>query len=173
MGFFTLDREILNHPLWLEEPFTKGQAWVDLIGLANHKDTRLMVRGKFVDAKRGDVNRSFRWLAKRWQWSPHKVARFIKLLEAEQMATHKTAQGETVVTICNYSYWQEKYLRDGTQNDTQNGTRTAHPRHTNNNVNNSNNILKQSSYAQSAAKKEEDEKWLEELQKKVSLRLSR
>jgi hypothetical protein len=110
MGFFTIDRELLTHDLWLEKPFSRGQAWVDLIGLANHCDTKLMVRGKSIEAKRGEVNRSFRWLADRWGWSRTKVNNFISFLEEQGMVSHETRQGETVLTLCNYCVWQDKYL---------------------------------------------------------------
>lgn len=126
MGFFTIDRELLTHDLWLEKPFSRGQAWVDLIGLANHSDTKLMVRGKSIEAKRGEVNRSFRWLADRWGWSVNKVRRFIEFLEAEHMVEHKTEHGETVLTLCNYCVWQDKYRSNGTPN----GTGTEHSRNT-------------------------------------------
>lgn len=128
MGFFAIDRELLTHELWLddEEPFCKRCAWVDLIGLANHSDTKLMVRGKVIEAKRGEVNRSFRWLADRWGWSVNKVRRFIEFLEAEHMVEHKTEHGETVLTLCNYCVWQDKYRSNGTPN----GTGTEHSRNT-------------------------------------------
>lgn len=124
MGFFTIDRELLTHDLWLEKPFSRGQAWVDLIGIANHSDTKLMVRGKSIEAKRGEVNRSFRWLADRWGWSPDKVRRFVDLLETRQMVVHETRQGETVLTLCNYCVWQDKYLKDETRNKTDYETPT-------------------------------------------------
>ena len=38
-SFFTIDRKLLEEELWLAEPFTKGQAWLDLIGRASYKDT--------------------------------------------------------------------------------------------------------------------------------------
>ena len=119
MGFFTIDRELLTHDLWLEKPFSRGQAWVDLIGLANHSDTKLMVRRKVIEAKRGEVNRSFRWLADRWGWSRTKVNNFISFLEGQGMVSHETRQGETVLTLCNYCDWQDKYLSKEPQKEPQ------------------------------------------------------
>lgn len=125
-GFIIADRDLFTHPIWLAEPFTKGQAWLDLIGLANHSETELIVRGKTITAKRGEINRSYRWLARRWQWSPNKVIRFVEFLEAERMIETKTEQGETVLKLCNYCYFQDRYRKNGTQNGTPDGTLTEH-----------------------------------------------
>ena len=131
MGFFALDRELLSHEIWLEEPFTKGQAWVDLIGLANHDECKMYIRNKSIECQRGEVNRSFRWLGRRWKWSTDKVIRFIKFLEAEQMVRHETRQGETVITLCNYSLWQDKYRHNKTPNETDVETQTRQQHDTN------------------------------------------
>ena len=37
-GWIKLHRTLQDNKLWYSEPLTKGQAWVDLILLANHKD---------------------------------------------------------------------------------------------------------------------------------------
>lgn len=126
-GYFIVARNVFSHWIWTDdEPFCRRAAWIDLIGLANYTDTKLMVRGKVIDAKRGEVNRSIRWLANRWHWSKSKVERFIALLEKEGMARHETRQGEGVLILCNYSDWQDMWK----ENETQNETRTGHARDT-------------------------------------------
>lgn len=132
MGWIKLDRKIMDNDfLWgCEEPFSRGQAWTDLLLLANHKDGRLSIRGEMVDVKRGDVNRSLRSLAKRWGWSVGKVTRFIDKLESEGMVVKKqnTRWNTTTeaITIVNYAYFQDVPSADGTQN----GTPTEHTRNT-------------------------------------------
>ena len=42
-GFAPVYRSLSEHPLWLGEPFTRGQAWVDLLMLVNYKDSRIMI----------------------------------------------------------------------------------------------------------------------------------
>ena len=127
-GFFIVARSLFSHWLWLsDEPFCRRAAWIDLIGLANHTDTTMMVRGKTIECKRGEVNRSIRWLADRWHWTKSKVERFIKLLEKEGMARHEVRQGEGVLIICNYCSWQDAWK----QNETEDETRTRHQRDTN------------------------------------------
>ena len=77
--FFTIDRKLLEDELWLSEPFTKGQAWLDLIGRASYKDTE--------ELKRGEIITTERELASRWHWQPSKVHRFLGWLEGEGMIT--------------------------------------------------------------------------------------
>ena len=59
-GWVSLHRKISDNPLWLAEPFTRGQAWVDIFLQANHKDKWFIVRGNRVDVKRGQVGRSIK-----------------------------------------------------------------------------------------------------------------
>jgi hypothetical protein len=40
--FFKIDRKLLESEWWVSEPFSKPQAWVDLIGLANYGDVKRM-----------------------------------------------------------------------------------------------------------------------------------
>lgn len=127
-GYFIVARNVFSHWIWTDdEPFCRRAAWIDLIGLANYTDTKLMVRGKVIDAKRGEVNRSIRWLANRWHWSRGKVERFLSALEADGMLSQKTSHGETVLTICKYSVWQDMWKENGPQNEPQ----TGHERATN------------------------------------------
>ena len=80
-GWVKFHRRFLDSDLWLSEPFTKGQAWVDLFSIANHKNGFIRVRGNRVEVKRGQVGWSQVRLAKRWKWSRGKVRRFLDELE--------------------------------------------------------------------------------------------
>lgn len=135
-GFVVLWRKIADNRIWLDEPFTRGQAWVDLIMLANHKDGFLRVRGNRLEVKRGDVGWSKQRLSKRWQWSIGKVTRFLVELENDLQIVQKTV-GKTehricsIITINNYETyqgWTDKRNTDGTQ--------TEHRQVANNNGNN-------------------------------------
>ena len=57
-GWFKTHRKMLDSDLWLCEPFTRGQAWVDLIGLASFNDSFFYVRGNRVDVRRGQDRKS-------------------------------------------------------------------------------------------------------------------
>ena len=102
-------RDIENSWLWEERPFSRGQAWVDLLLLAKFRDERFISRrGNLVDGKRGHVYRSISSLADRWGWSRKKVDHFFNQLESDNMikVNKKRASEETSIFIVNYSKYQ-------------------------------------------------------------------
>jgi hypothetical protein len=52
-GWIKIHRDILYHEIWSDKPFSKGQAWIDLILMANHSDNKCMVGNKVEEIKRG------------------------------------------------------------------------------------------------------------------------
>lgn len=119
-NFFLLNRSLLDHWLWQDKPFAKGQAWIDLLALANHTDKKKEHRGKIIECKRGDVNLSMLELSKRWGWTRGRTERFLKLLESDGMVKVKTTTNRTTVTIENY----ERYQAERATYDTTNEQRT-------------------------------------------------
>lgn len=45
-GWVKLYRKLMDNPIWLEERFTKGQAWVDLIMLSNFESRIIVCDGE-------------------------------------------------------------------------------------------------------------------------------
>lgn len=107
MGWIRIDRSILEHWVWKEEPFSKGQAWIDLLLLADKDNSKLPYKGEVIDLKRGDVNRSILWLSDRWGWSRDKTRNFLKTLESDGMVTIKATTHRTTITIVNYGKFQD------------------------------------------------------------------
>jgi DNA replication protein DnaD len=107
-GWVKIHRRLIENPLWTCEPFTRGQAWVDLLILANHKDSFYYKRGHKIDVKRGQLSRSIVELSDRWNWSRSKVNKFLKELEKEQQIEQQKSNVTQVVTIVNYDLYQEK-----------------------------------------------------------------
>lgn len=108
MGYFKVDRQIFDHWLWEDQPFSRGQAWIDLIGLANYEDGKTPYKGKAISCKRGTVYRSISYLATRWGWSREKTRNFLKLLESDNMVTIKATTNRTTITIVNYGKFQDQ-----------------------------------------------------------------
>lgn len=137
-GWVCVHRSLLDHYLWEDKPFSKGQAWIDLVLLANHEDKKMLFDGQVITIKRGQHLTSIRKLAERWGWGRHKISIFLKLLENDKMANIKRDTHCTLITLVNYSVYQdlenEKGTRTGHGGDTV-GTRWD----TNNNDNNDNN----------------------------------
>lgn len=107
-GWVKINRSLADNPLWTCEPFTRGQAWVDLIMLANHKDSFFYVRNIKVNVKRGQVAWSEPRLAERWKWSRTKVRKFLKDLEKEQQIIQQKSNVTQVITLVNYDKYQNK-----------------------------------------------------------------
>jgi len=118
-GFIALYRDVLDHWLWDDKPFSRGQAWIDLLLTVNHTDKKIMFNGELTTIKRGQTITSIRQLCDRWGWSNNKVTRFLKMLESEQMLTRKSDTKKTVVTIDNYSFWQDQENEKRQQSDTK------------------------------------------------------
>lgn len=107
MGWVKLDRQIFDHWLWQEKPFSIGQAWVDLILLASYEDGVQYYKGDLIERKRGEVCASLKWLASRWGWSTGKVSRFLNVLQKNKMVTQKRNANGTVLSLENYSRFQD------------------------------------------------------------------
>jgi len=140
-GYIKLWRRLQDSSLWNRERFTRGQAWVDLIMLANHKDGHIRKRGIKIPILRGEIGWSERELAKRWKWSRGKVRRFmIELCQKnDQYLVPQTVPQKKNVTskylIKNYGLYQQ----NGTTNDTTNGPQTDRKRYQNKNDKNEKN----------------------------------
>ena len=113
-GWITIPREeIEGNSLYFLEPFTKWQAWIDLVQAAryDHKPTKFQSRGCIVSYGRGQLAHSMHTLAARWKWSVPKVSRFLQLLEKEKKIVTQKSGVTTVTTILCY----EDFYRDVTQ----------------------------------------------------------
>lgn len=122
-GWISLHRQLVDHWLWTDKPFSKGQAWIDLLMLAKHRDDKLISQGKLIDGKRGSVYRSVLFFANRWGWDRKKVKRFLDALECEGMITVNSTTHGTTISIINYSKFQDS----GTANETADGITTPQP----------------------------------------------
>ena len=120
-GWIKLHRQIADNPLWKSEAFTRAQAWVDLILLANHKDSFFYKRGIKIDVKRGQLGVSEKGLADRWKWSRNKVKKFLKELENEHQIKVIKNNVTQVVTVLNYNEFQQEKTPSRTPNVTPKG----------------------------------------------------
>ena len=112
-GWQKIYRDIQEHWLWEDKPFSRGQAWIDLILLVNHEDNKTLIDGELIEVKRGSKITSLRKLADQWGWSTTKVKKFLELLQKEQMIKFESDNKKTLVSIENYSVYQSK---DNTEN---------------------------------------------------------
>ena len=118
-GWIKIYRKIQDNPLWNEKPFSRGQAWVDLILLANHKDGYIRKRGVKVDIKKGQLGWSIKGIADRWGWSQGKVKRFLKELKNEEQIEEQNNSLTSLITITNYLNHQSSREQNGEQTESR------------------------------------------------------
>lgn len=106
-GWLKLYRSIKGHWLWEDKPFSRGQAFIDLLLMVNHKDNKILFNGELIEVKRGSRITSLRQLSEGWGWSTSKTKKFLELLEKEKMITIKSDNKKTLVTIENYGLYQD------------------------------------------------------------------
>ena len=106
-GWIKLHRKIREcESIWNDKPFSRGQAWIDLLLIANHEDKEIMFDGSMYMVKRGQKLTSIRKLSEQWGWSRTKTTKFLNELEKAQMLEVKSDTKKTVLTIVNYDIYQ-------------------------------------------------------------------
>lgn len=120
-GWIKIHRKVLSHPMYYAEPFTRMQAWFDLLLLANIDARAISVRGIRLEIKRGMVVNSKDWLADRWRWSRGKVTRYLDMLETDGMIEQQKSRVITCISIRNFDHYQLDDTTNGTTNSTTNG----------------------------------------------------
>ena len=117
-----LYRSLMSHPLWTRDPFTYGQAWVDLIMMVCFADTDHFHRGKLYELSRGSIFTSIEYLSKRWHRSRTWTRGLLKTLKSLKMVSIYSTTRGTMITIENYASFQGQGPTKGTTEETTEGT---------------------------------------------------
>ena len=134
-GWVKTYRSLTDHWVWQDKPFSKGQAWMDLLLMVNHSEKKILIDGKLENVERGQTVSSIRKLCDRWGWSNTKVKNFLKMLENDSMIHVKSDTKKTVITIVNYSVYQDSENEKTTLKRQSSDTKTSQ-KHTNKNEKN-------------------------------------
>lgn len=133
-GYIKLHRTIFSHWVWKDKPFSKGQAWVDLVMMANYKANKFVLGNEIVEVERGQFITSELKLMERWGWGKSKTRGFLKVLEDDGMIIKKSDRQKTTINIINYPLYQDSETTDEPQTDheqTTNEPQTDHKPDTN------------------------------------------
>lgn len=123
LGFIPLYRSIQEHWIWSnDEPFSKGQAWIDLLLSVNHEDKKLKVGCNIITIHAGQMWTSYVKLANRWNWSRERVYRYTKMLKNDGMINVDATPNGTLLTIVNYGDFAYQRNADETTNKTTDKT---------------------------------------------------
>ena len=115
-GWIKLHRSITRH--WLydsNEPFTKREAWVDILLQVNHSAQKVNIGNTIIECNPGESLNSLDTWGARWKWNKSKVRRFLKLLESDSMVVLKSERKTTRLTVVNYETYQVERNADETQ----------------------------------------------------------
>lgn len=134
-GWIKLHRQLMESDMWEEKPFSRGQAWVDLLLMVNFEEKKILFDGDMIPVNRGQKITSIRKLCERWGWSNSKVNKFLTVLKNEKMIDVKSDTKKTVVTVVNYDVYQQYDNEKTSQKHHRNDTETSQ-KHTNKNLKN-------------------------------------
>ena len=121
MGWIKLDRNLQRHWIWNKEPFSRGQAWIDLLMSACWREQKQLFKGKIQVQQVGKVYISKSYLATKWHWDRRKVDRFLTTLASDGMIRLECTTDGTVIAIENYEIYQVRGTADGTSDGLENG----------------------------------------------------
>ena len=121
--YFIIKRKVVTDKLYYLEPFTKWQAFFDMIRMANWDDGSFESGLDQINLSRGEFIHTEEHLAEVWKWSRGKVRRFIKWLEKDDRLTVRktvlvSGQTRNIVKLVNYPKHQFPIGGDGTSLDT-------------------------------------------------------
>ena len=144
-GWILLHRKIREcGVIWDDKPFSRGQAWIDLLMMANHEDKDIYFDGGVHKVLRGQKLTSIRKLSEEWGWSRTKTTKFLNDLKNAEMLAIKSDTKKTVITIVNYDNYQDlenqKEPQKSHRKATEKPQKDTNKELINNNKNNSNNI---------------------------------
>ena len=98
-----LSRRFFANPLWVEpREYSRAEAWLDLIQAAGIEERVIILDGRAIESRRGELAASRRFLENRWRWSAGKVTRFLDMLKSQGMIETRKEHGQTVIRLCNY-----------------------------------------------------------------------
>ena len=120
-GYVKIHRELMDDPVWTSEKFTRGQAWLHLIMLANSNPGYVRKRGTRINLSRGSVGYSIKELSRIFNWSESKTRRFRDELESDGKITFDKTNVSCTITLMNYDFWQGNDWQTRRINERTNG----------------------------------------------------
>ena len=79
-GWVSIHRKLWDNWIWKDKPFSKGQAWIDILLMVNHSPNKIYFHDELIEVDRAERITSETKLSERWGWSRTKVRNFLELL---------------------------------------------------------------------------------------------
>ena len=107
-GWVGLYRSIVRHWIYpTNRPFTKYEAWIDLLLMVNFEDKKVFIGEDLCDCLKGEIITSQLKLMNKWKWSKSKLLKFFSVLENDKMCAIKRDNKKTTIKLCNYINYQD------------------------------------------------------------------
>ena len=119
-GWIKLHKSIMDHWLWGDPVVIK--AWLDLLLSVNYMDKKVLFNGRLITVKKGQIITSIRKLTERWGCTRRKANNIITMFAEDGMIDIKRDKGGTLLTIVNYSIYQDVRDTDSTTESTTQDT---------------------------------------------------
>lgn len=116
-GWVRIDRSIRDSWIWKGEPFSKGQAWMDLLLRAAYEDKTVYYQDHIFHLKRGQLVTSYRQLAKDWGWGFRRTVRYTEMLKDDGMIIINGSTNGSTITIVNWDKFQVLGHTNSSTND--------------------------------------------------------
>lgn len=127
-GFIPVYRSIQDNWVWAnDEPFSKGQAWIDLLLSVNHEARKIKVGCTIRTIKAGQMWTSYKKLSKQWGWSYNRVLRYIKMLKNDGMIAVDATSNGTLLTVINWASFAHTRITDEVPDGTPDGIPSGTP----------------------------------------------
>ena len=104
-GWIKIHRKIKDHWLWNSDHRLKW--WIDILLTVNHADTKVLIKGKLIECKRGQSIRSLETWAKDWNVTKKTVKEYFELLQKDSMLVYESIKISTRITVSNYDDYQD------------------------------------------------------------------
>lgn len=127
MSWYKVERGWLDNAFFQNAEYSERDAWQWMIGEAAFEDSRISVNGKPFELSRGQLYASIRFMAQKFGWSVNRVVRFLERLREWGMVNTATDTGQNLITICNYSKYQDRKIPSDTATDTETNTAADTP----------------------------------------------
>lgn len=121
---------------WMENPIFHCNdmkiAWLWLLENASHKEKEIWIKGAPVLLKRGQLSYSIRYLSTAWRCTPKRARVFLEKLEKGHMIGQTKGTTQNIITICNYTKYQDLGQTEGQTEGRTEGQERGKQRGTNN-----------------------------------------
>lgn len=105
-GWIHLHRKLKDH--WLAKDNDKLAAWIKILLSVNHSPAKIRIGGEFISLEPGQSALSQTSWARIFGrgWDRKRVARFFGCLESDHMVVLKTSNRTSILTVCNWAFYQ-------------------------------------------------------------------